>query len=43
MHTLGKTLRLYFFQTRGRTETVKFGEGTLDEMCIAFVYVTIGS
>ena len=28
------------FDTRGRTETTVFGEGTDDEMCMAFVYVS---
>lgn len=30
------------YDTRGRTETVRWGEGTLDEMCLAFLYFTIG-
>ena len=29
------------FDTRGRTEPVTFGEGTADEMCLVFTYVTL--
>lgn len=29
------------YDTRGRTETVRWGEGTEDEMCLAFLYVTV--
>ena len=30
------------YDTRGRTETVTWGEGTMDEMCLAFLYYTVG-
>ncbi len=37
----GDTLRMTCdYDTRGRSETTRFGEGTEDEMCMAFVYVS---
>jgi hypothetical protein len=29
------------YDTRSRTDTVRWGEGTEDEMCLAFLYVTV--
>ncbi|MCZ7681118.1 MAG: hypothetical protein M5U28_20965 [Sandaracinaceae bacterium] len=29
------------FDTRTRSDTTRFGEGTEDEMCLAFVYVSL--
>jgi hypothetical protein len=28
------------YDTRSRTDTVTWGEGTSDEMCLAYLYVT---
>ena len=37
----GETISLHCtFDTRGETEVIRWGEGTGDEMCLAFFYVT---
>jgi hypothetical protein len=40
----GDTMKLTCsYDTVGQTQTTTFGEGTTDEMCIAFLYQTVGT